>query len=115
MTAKVLKPIPSAAAAIASHIPAADTDSIVTLAGVTDKFWHITGFSWSYSATPTSGYVTITDGTTTLKWWITEAGPGFIPFALAKRFAKSATVTGTLNNGGGTVEGILTLDAYLDT
>lgn len=115
MTRKVLKPIPSAAAAIASHIPAANTDSIVTLAGVTDWHWHIPGISWSYSDTPTGGYITISDGTTTIKWWITAGGPGFIPFALAKRFAKSATVTCTLNNGGGTVEGILNVDAYLDT
>ncbi len=54
---------------------------------------------WSYSATPTNGTLTITDGSVTETIFISSAGVGFLPFE-GIAFSENATVTITLSAGG---------------
>lgn len=71
----------------------------ITLAATVDLRWTFDYIHWSYSADPGSGVLTITDGVgVTQNLYITNGGPGFLPYGNA--FAGNATVTITLTAGG---------------
>lgn len=80
----------------------------MTLAPGTGLAIHVGSVHWSYSAAPTGGGLTLTDGTTAIDFHITAAGPGSMVFDPALRFAAGATVTATLAGGGGAVVGKIT-------
>ncbi len=61
---------------------------------------------WSYDAVPVGGQITITDGASTLTLYVTNDGPGFLPFE-GITFAENTQVTITLSSGGATVTGSL--------
>lgn len=85
----------------------------VTVTGQTGRKVIVSQVVWSYSAAPTGGAVTITDGTTTLSWDVTAAGPGTVTFAIPLAFAVSTNVTITVAGGGGTVVSKLVTSAYV--
>lgn len=57
---------------------------------------------WSYSAAPTGGSLTISDGVTTELVYIISAGPGYLPLSGAV-FGANRPVTFTLAAGGAAV------------
>jgi hypothetical protein len=61
---------------------------------------------WSYTAQPTNGRLTITDGVTNYRVDITDGGPGFLPFD-GVRWAENRAVTVTLAAGGAGVTGCI--------
>jgi hypothetical protein len=61
----------------------------------------LAGVAWSYSNTPTSGRLTISDDTTVIfDMDITSGGPGFIPFTPAKEGSINKPLVIKLFNGG---------------
>ncbi len=87
------------------HVPAAATAAIVSESAVVGTRYVIHNIQWSYSATPTNGRLTVSDGTTRLDLDITAAGPGVIPVCIP--CDEDAAMTVTLASGGGTVVGKL--------
>ena len=89
-----------------SNYPAAATAAVITKAAVAGRRWLIHNIQWSYSAAPTGGKLTITDGGTTIfDIDITAAGPGSVDLTL-KGSLNSAVVI-TLASGAGAVVGKL--------
>lgn len=87
--------------------PAAATAATVTLSAASAgrQFRYI---YWSYSAAPTGGQLSITNGgTEVFKLHITAGGPGFIPFPGTDVGSAGSAVVVTLASGGGSVEGTL--------
>lgn len=93
-----------------------DTDTnaacVVTLAADSQARWHIGGLAFGYSAAPTGGLLTISDGTTSFSIPITSAGYGWHNFPTGLTFSKNKAVTITLAAGGSGVVGYL---AVLDS
>jgi hypothetical protein len=98
-----------AVAAGDAHAPAANTAAVVTLAAAAGQAHVLAGVVSSYDAAPTGGTLTIADGTTTLAWSVTAAGPAPVTFPVPLRFAVGAQVTVTLAAGGSGVTGKLSL------
>lgn len=60
----------------------------------------ISGIAWSYDADPTSGGLTIKDGTDTVfQIDITKGGPGFFPFPAKKLGSPNLAMVVTLADG----------------
>ena len=94
--------------------PAANTAATVTIAASQAGRRVIRAVVWSYSATPTGGRLTITDGgTTILDIDITVGGPGPVPLEYVA--GVNAAVVVTLAAGGGSVVGKLSVIHYLGT
>jgi hypothetical protein len=93
------------------HIPSSNTAAVVTYAAAGSGVSHVLGgISWSYNATPTGGNIKIEDGATTvLSLDITSAGPGYIPFARAKKGTANTALVVTLAAGGSGVSGKLSI------
>ncbi len=90
-----------------THAPSQATAAVVTYPAIPNRIHCITGVAWSYNATPTGGNLKIEDGsgTTIFTMDITAAGPGFIPFPIAKRGSTGKAMIITLASGAGTVSG----------
>jgi hypothetical protein len=97
---------------LTTHAPAANTAAVVTLAASANKRHVIRFLVWSYSAAPTNGRLTITDGgVTKADLDITTSGPG--PLILDSVFGVNSAVVVTLAAGSGVVVGKLTVGSYL--
>lgn len=99
----------------AYHKPAANTLATVNIAKPTGKAagtLFLNHLSWSYSAAPTGGALTIEkDGTEIAKWAITAAGPGVLvngATSLALRDI-STDIDVKLAAGGAGVEGVVNI------
>lgn len=88
---------------ISQHTPAADTAAVVTLAADAAYRNRIKRISWSYSAAPTGGALTVVYGSTTLTWHIAAAGPGQIELDLIG--AQNQAIVCTIAAGGGAITG----------
>lgn len=93
----------------ARNYPASNTAAVVTLTAQAERRHVIQGVAWSYSAIPTGGRLSFSDGGTT-DWDvdITAAGPG--GFSLPFIGGVNAEVVVTLAAGGGSVTGKLNLN-----
>lgn len=87
----------------ARNAQSAGTDAVVTIAADANEFWAIDWISWSYSADPVGGRLTVTIGGTVV--WevdITVGGPGHIEFLKPLYGSKNAAVVITLKDGSAT-------------
>jgi len=69
------------------------------------------GLSWSYSAAPTGGRMTMGGGGFDYAWDITSGGPGFLPLYEEESDASSA-ITITLAAAGGVIVGELNVHGH---
>lgn len=93
----------SPAETVVSHEPVAATAAVAVLAGVAGRRNSLVRVLYSYSAAPTGGRLTVSDGTTNIAVDISGAGPGQIEYMLMGRIG--ATWTITLASGAGAVVG----------
>lgn len=92
------------------NFPAANTAATITKAAVSDRRHAVHGILFSYSAAPTGGRLTVTDGgTTVLDIDITAAGAQVIPLDHQAAFEVNSAVVFTLAAGGIGVTGKLQL------
>lgn len=99
------------------HVPAAATAAVLTYAadtGVAHGLWEIT---YSYSAAPTGGRLTVTDGASdvVLDIDITAAGPNQLIFPKGKLGTAGRSMVVTLASGAGAVVGKLNASHYTVT
>jgi len=88
------------------HVPSAATAAIVTLAAVAGEIHVIDQITWSYSAAPTGGRLTVAiNSVTVLDIDITSAGPGSIQFTRGLHGIDNQAVVVTLASGAGSVAG----------
>lgn len=74
--------------------------------------WEIEGAWFSYSAAPTNGGLTVTDGgNTVLQLHVTAAGPAPLPMPEKRKGGENSAVVFTLAGGGGAVVGKLNVFA----
>jgi hypothetical protein len=108
-----MESVPAAAGDYGTAV--ANTQAEVSLGASAGNSHVISGVGWSYSGTPTGGNITITDGTSTISWDITAAGPGVIPFPRGKKFLSGQGVTIILAAGGSGVVGrVFALNHWLE-
>jgi hypothetical protein len=99
----------------ATAAPAANTAAVVTFASVEGRSHVIWAIEWSYSAGPTGGSVTITDGgVVMLQLDITAGGPGSILFEPPKKAYRGNAVVVTLAAGGAGISGKLNVAHTLE-
>ena len=88
------------------HVPAAATAAVLTFAAEPDAAHVVREVTWSYSASPTGGRLTIADGSDTIfDIDITAAGPGQALFGSGKQGHVNTAMTITLASGAGAVVG----------
>lgn len=95
----------------------AGADAVVTLAAMTagDRY-EVSTITWSYSAKPTAGGITITDASgNELDHDITQDGPGQLEFDPPLGFDASSQVVATLKGGGGAIVGKLHINVRATT
>lgn len=93
-----------------THKPSSNTAAVVTIAAVTGVAHELEFISFSYDAAPTNGNLKIESpsGTTLQEFYVTAAGPGFIPFSgSAVKGASGQAMIITLAAGGSGVSGIV--------
>lgn len=94
--------------------PSAETAAVVTRTAVAGKRWICTSIKWSYSDTPTTGRLTVTDGVTTLcDLDIIAGGPGSLPLGKLGEGSVGADLTITLAAGGTGITGKLNCEGIL--
>jgi hypothetical protein len=87
--------------ALATHLTgtASSADVTLTIAAKADEFWVIDWISWSYSADPTAGALSVTiGGTTVYQIDITTGGPAHIDFTEGPLYTKLRTSSGPRKN-----------------
>lgn len=85
----------------AAQTPASNTDAVCTMAAPTDGTrWVLCSVSWTYSAAPTSGKLTIAWGAYQETFHVVLGGPGQLVFPVKKVFPISTAVAITLTAGG---------------
>lgn len=97
------------------HAPAAATAAVVTIAADAARPIFLSQIWCSYSATPTGGSLKVENGAGTVVW-----GPHHIPAAGPQQFdfmpplcgSKNTALIVTLASGAGSVEGVLTVNAW---
>ncbi|MBX7106628.1 MAG: hypothetical protein K1X57_21315 [Gemmataceae bacterium] len=97
---KVTTLVPSAAVAVEDGTGSSTAPVTSTITPGTGKSACVGSLSWSYDSDPTGGSITLTDGTTTLAWYIKTGGPGFLVFNPPIRFAVGSPVVGTIAQSG---------------
>jgi len=96
------------------HEPAANTAAVITLAAEAGRRHVVRYLAWSYSAAPTGGRLTVTDGgTNKLVVDITAAGQGSLNLTNGFQGAVNSAVVATLAAGGAAVTGKLSLGSSL--
>lgn len=91
---------------------ATGTNALVTIVLAADPGLNhrIASLSWSYSADPTGGAISIFDGGNLVyQLDVTTSGPGFVPVNL--KFSAGAAVTVSLAAGGSAIVGKLNVQA----
>ena len=98
------------------HAPTANNLAVVQLAAPgTEQRNIIWRIDYSYSNTPTNGFLFIRDGTTTVfELDITAAGPGSVVFANGQAGDFNNDITVTLTAGGATIYGKLNVEATVE-
>ncbi len=77
------------------------TAATLTYGAIQGQAHVLGGVAWSYSAAPTSGSLTVKDGSDTVfQIDITAAGPGFVPFNPPLKGKPKNSMTVTLADGG---------------
>lgn len=67
--------------------------------------WAFTGIFFSYDSAPTGGQVTLSvNGVAMIDFYVTSAGPGFIPFERPMIAGANQAVTLVAAGGGGSVK-----------
>jgi hypothetical protein len=89
----------------AAQAPAANTPAVATLAADPAAGWTVAGVRWSYDGVPAAGSITVASGGVTETYYVTAAGPGFLPFDPPLLFPANQAVTVTLAAGGSGVKG----------
>lgn len=91
------------------NVPAANTAAVITYAAVAGQFHAFRGVAVSYSAAPTGGRLTVSDGgTTVMDLDITAGGVTVVTFeGLQRQAAANASLVFTLAAGGGGIVGKL--------
>ena len=94
--------------------PAANTAAVVTYAaGAGNLANAISGVIWSYSAAPTGGYLTITDGSNVIrKILIASAGQGQLHFSPPIKGSPATQLVITLAAGGAGITGTIQAEAW---
>jgi len=110
---KVTTLVPSAAIAVDDGVSASATPATSTITPGTGKAACVGSLSWSYADDPTGGSITLTDGTTTLAWYIKTGGPGFLVFNPPIRFAVGAPVVGTISQSS-TINRSIHVNGFID-
>lgn len=95
------------------HVPASNTAAVVTLTALAGQRRIINAVQWSYTAAPTGGRLTISDGTTRFDVDITAAGPG--GFGLCIPGDAGTEVVITLAAGGAGIVGKLNVQSSLES
>lgn len=89
---------------------ATHANAVITCGAALNSQHCLTGILYSYSAAPTGGRLTLADGSLVcLDIDITAAGPGFVPFPLARGGTPGSTLVATLYDGGAAIVGKLNL------
>lgn len=87
----------------------------ITVSGQTGRNVIVRQVAWSYSAAPTNGEITVTDGTTTyFTLHVTAAGPDGWIFSPPLSMPKGLDAVVTLAAPGGSVVGKLFVGAYVE-
>jgi hypothetical protein len=94
------------------NVPASNTAAVITVNGVTGSFIAVHRIEWSYSGTPASGRLTISDGSTKFDIDITASGPGAMN--VMKFGTDASTVTITLAAAGVGITGKLNADISIE-
>lgn len=104
----------STSLAAANYATGSNAAAVVTVAAVAAKCHAVSGVAWSYSGSPTSGSLTIENGsgTTVFSLDITAAGPGSVLFGKPMRGAANTALIVTLAAGGSGVVGKVNLLGY---
>lgn len=92
---------------IKKHDAAANADATATLAADSAQFWVVDEITWSYSAAPTGGRLTVTLGSTVIvDIDITAGGPGVIAYEKPRYTGtKNEILSITLAAGGSGITG----------
>lgn len=88
-----------------SHYPTANTAAVITLAATVDRCWIVHKVFLSYSAAPTGGKLTITDGTFTVDVDIIVGGLQAVDFEFPGLVNTDVVIT--LSAPGGVIVGKL--------
>ena len=107
--------LPQCIDASANQYATLDDVAVVTITGQAARKVVISQVIWSYNSAPTGGAITIADGTTTLSWDVTAAGPGSVTFTPPLAFAVGANVTVTIADPGGAIVSKVIVNAYVQT
>lgn len=112
--AKRQQPDPVQAFSGLDTVTATNAAAVLTFPAPGDNYaWVLPAVVWSYSAAPTGGALTVTDGTSTyFQITITAAGPGFIA-PLNFQMQENASMVLTLADGGAAVVGKLNAYPYV--
>lgn len=97
------------------HAPAADTDAVVVVSAVAGNPIIVEQITFSYSATPTGGSITINDGLATV-WGpfpIVIGGTQAVTFSPPLHGTAGNTLTVTLAAGGGGITGTVAISPYV--
>lgn len=113
MAGRLVKLRPVDADAGNVHVPAANTAAIVTFTAVVGQRHVLEFVAWSYSAAPTGGRLTITDGgVTVLDVDIIAGGPGVLDVQLRSEI--NSAVVATLAAAGAAITGKLNVYKYTE-
>lgn len=97
---KVTTLVPSSANAVEDGTGSSTAPVTSTITPGTGKAACVGSLDWSYADDPTGGSITLTDGTTSLAWYVKTGGPGCIVFNPPIRFAVGSPVVGTIAQSG---------------
>lgn len=78
-----------------------------------NRYHMITGFTWSYSADPTSGCIQVKDGSDIIfRADVLRGGPGFIPFDPPKRGSANTSMTIVAMDGGSGIYAAVSVEGH---
>lgn len=95
-----------------THVPAPNTDAVVTLAASSDSRERVAidAIHWSYSNAPAAGVLTVaSNGVVLYTLYVTNGGAGFLPFGRGFDGSRGQNLVITLSAGGGGVLGTLNI------
>lgn len=113
--ARKVTPFPIPADGNQKETGTAGNATTITVTGQSERNVIVRQVAWSYSAAPTNGGVTITDGTTTyFDLHVTAGGPDAWIFSPPLAMPEGLSAVVTLAAPGGAVVGKLFVNAYVE-